>query len=85
MVYKRTIEKQYREGCLRNRSMAVHFMTLLLSCLTLEFFLYKSVLGAGNVVSLFFWGTVCIATSLAVFPLIFICLSGLAYIGTSLV
>lgn len=74
-----------RSRLVHNRSIAFHLMTLLLSCFTLEFFLYKSVLGAGNVLSLCFWGTVCIVSSLAVFPLIFICLSGLACIGTSLV
>ena len=65
--------------------MALHFCTLLLSCLSLEFFLYKSVLHATTYTGFAFWAIACIASSIATFPLIFVCLSGLAYIGSAAV
>ena len=68
-----------------NRSVAVHFITLLCSCLTLEFFLYTSVVTASSRLSFVLWTIACLGSTVAIFPLMFICISGLGCVATSLV
>lgn len=60
-------------------SMATHFLTLLASCLSLEYFLYKSTLSASSTLALTFWSTLSVVCSIAVFPIMFVCFQGLAY------
>ena len=69
----------------RNRSIAVHFITLLCSCLTLEFFLYTSVVTASSQLSFVFWAIACLGSTVTIFPLMFICISGLGCVATSLI